>query len=138
MSSFSITVGKMAQEAVRQLHREEKAVVFSLFKSTILDTPVLTGRLRGNWAFGTTKEGRTSNALDKKGTVTIAAMRAGVASVQGFRKPVFLVNSLPYAWGIEFGGRSPEKAPLGMVRKNVIRIARLVNSRGARHLGASQ
>ena len=123
--SFSLQVGKWADAASRELQELQKAVILELFTSVILDTPVLEGRLRGNWLItsGDPAAG-TLNMEDPTGARTVRNVNDFVRRLDtGKDYSVFLTNNLPYAYRIEYDGWSHTKAPEGMVRKNFIRIS---------------
>ena len=144
--SFSLDVGKSVKGMEREMANESKAIVIALFRSVIKDTPVLEGRLRGNWiisadnpATGTVNVGATdtgSESKDRKdstrGPITSGAVNNVVnfAATVDFTKnfDIYLSNNLPYASFIEFGG-SKVKSPEGMVRKNLIRVGSLIAKR---------
>jgi hypothetical protein len=107
-----------------RLSRFKKGVLIKLFGSVIKDTPVLSGRLRGNWEFTNGAPGGsvTDSTTDPTGKV-VAGVNAQVTEKDGKH---FLTNSLPYVNRIEYEGHSSTKAPEGMVRKNLVRIERLI------------
>jgi hypothetical protein len=124
--SFSQQVGSFARNSKAELQRKRKGITIGLMNAVVLDTPVLSGRLRANWNLSEGEPDKsTSEEVDKTGTITCEKIVTGVNATDG-RKPVFLTNSLPYAFRIEFEGWSHTKAPEGMVRKNVARISSLV------------
>lgn len=47
--SFAVDVGKFSTGAVGKIERTRRGVFIKLAGTGIADTPVLTGRLRGNW-----------------------------------------------------------------------------------------
>lgn len=103
-------------------------------KDIIMDTPVDTGRLRGNWqvGIGQKTEGQLS-LFDQGGGVTVSRIYGKLIEIS-YDDVVVFYNNLPYAYPIEFG-HSVRKAPQGMVRKNVsnwgsrvARIARVVKN----------
>lgn len=111
-----------------------KIASMETMRDIIMDTPVDTGRLRGNWQMGIGQktEGQLS-VFDPNGGVTIARITTKLVQINKNDTIVFF-NNLPYAYPIEFG-HSVRKAPQGMVRKNVvnwgsrvIRIARVVKN----------
>jgi len=143
MSSFAVDVNKWAGKALKDFDRLRRAVIFELFSSVILDTPVLEGRLRGNWQVsssgapsGTVEFVKTSTGAESKSSKEIKNPR-GPVSISGVKaverlalegKPtvdqaVYMSNNLPYAYTIEYDGWSHTKAPEGMVIKNFIRIS---------------
>ena len=122
--SFSQQVGDWVAEATIDTQELMKATILELFTSVILDTPVLEGRLRGNWIIssGTPEEG-TFDVIDKDGSKATKKVEDHITKIDGDKDfSVFLANNLPYAYRIEYDGWSHTKAPEGMVRKNFIRI----------------
>ena len=122
--SFSMAVNKWTINVSGDIEKLRKAVMVELFSSVVLDTPVDTGRLRGNWIIssGAPNSGMVE-ILDKVGKITTAKIRDHVKKLPPEDQEVFLANNLPYAHRIEFDGWSHTKAPEGMVRKNFIRVS---------------
>ena len=131
--SFASDLQAYANKVGRTLDQTHRAVVIELFSSVIMDTPVLDGFLRGAWIMS---EGAPDfsqvKIADKTGKLTTAKVRtnAGPAGSN-----VFLTNSMPYAYRVEFEGWSHTKAPEGMMRKNVARIQGIVR-KAAQEAGA--
>tara|TARA_R110000772_G_scaffold171720_1_gene283610 strand:+ start:373 stop:759 length:387 start_codon:yes stop_codon:yes gene_type:complete len=123
--SFSLDVGKWAEKAGEDAAEANAAVLLSLFRGVIMDTPVLEGRLRGNWIATKSKPSTTTRKTpDPSGKATTArAMNFVDRQDLGEDFNIYLTNNLPYAHRIEYDGWSHTKAPAGMVRTNLIRIA---------------
>lgn len=104
----------------------QRAVGIKLFSAIIMDSPVLTGRLRGNWnASLDTPNKSTVGGEDKSGAGSIS--RVVSMAMAGDQDNVFILNnSMPYAYRIEYEGWSKVKAPEGMVNRNVIRFKRIL------------
>lgn len=85
-------------------------------QGVVMNTPVLTGRLRGNWQFGETAM-PTGNvgAVDMQGSATIIRIEGQSRGLKAGGS-CWVVNNLPYAYRIEYEGYSRTKAPQGMVR----------------------
>ena len=122
--NFEAGVRAWTSKAAGQFEKLRRAVIIELFSSVILDTPVDTGRLRGNWVISNgAPDSGTVEILDPSGSVSIASVSALAAGLPaGKDTKTFLTNSLPYAYEIEYEGAS-RKAPSGMVRKNMLRIS---------------
>lgn len=103
-----------------------QGVEIALFSAVIMDSPVDTGRLVGNWQ-ATTNNAATGTLEnnDPGRQETIGQMTAFVETLSGGRITYF-TNNLPYAVPIEYG-HSKGKAPQGMVRRNAARFQQLVN-----------
>lgn len=130
MKSFSAGVDAWAKKVAREIEELRKAVIIELFSSVILDTPVLTGRLRGNWIISSgTPNTSTVSVTDPSGATTVRNVETFARGLTVQQNQVFLANNLPYAYRIEYDGWSRTKAPEGMVRKNFIRISQNLKKR---------
>lgn len=128
--SFAAKMHGFAIKTTREVEAVKRVVAIKLFGAIIEDTPVLTGRLRGNWQ--TTIR---SPALDELPIRDGSAAMDDVAKVAGEAKgddTIIFRNNLPYAARIEFEGWSHTKAPQGMVRKNVLLFQQNVKNAIAR------
>lgn len=124
LSRFRLKVGRAHDDMIR-------GIELSLFSGVIMDSPVDTGRFRGNWqaSIGTPKSG-TLDTIDPTGQATSAAAQRFVATLKGGRL-TWLANNLPYAERLEYGWS--KQAPQGMVRKNVARLQRIVDEQVNRY-----
>lgn len=128
--SFETTVAKFATDALARHENLRRAVVVKLFSAVIMDTPVDTGRLRGNWRTSTGAiDSTVTEEKDPSGAKAIADVQKNLGNGTNKDVKVYLANSLPYAVVIEYEGHSKTKAPEGMVRKNVLRFQQMVNER---------
>lgn len=123
---FSFRIRDFSQAAIEGVERTRRAITISLFKAIIMDTPVDTGRLRGNWQTSIASPIASEiERYDKRGAQAVSeATEKAMESTGG--DTVFMRNNLPYAERIEYDGWSHTKAPEGMVRKNFARIRRIV------------
>lgn len=123
--SFSADLRRFGRKTKDSLDRTRRIVIIKLFSAVIKDTPVLSGRLRGNW--------QTTINSPATGVIGIRDEAAATAEVQRMAAQskgsdvVILRNNLPYAYRIEFDGWSKVKAPQGMMRRNVARFRRLLD-----------
>ena len=123
--SFSADLRRFSRKTKDSLDRTRRIVIIKLFSAVIKDTPVLSGRLRGNW--------QTTINSPATGVIGIRDEAAAIAEVQRMAAQskgsdaVILRNNLPYAYRIEFDGWSKVKAPQGMMRRNVVRFRRILN-----------
>lgn len=123
--SFSEGVNRWVVKVSGEVEELRKAVILELFSSVILDTPVLTGRLRGNWQIssGAPKSGEIE-ITDPTGATTVKKVEDFTSRLtEGKDQAVFLTNNLPYVYRIEYDSNRHTKAPEGMVRKNFVRIS---------------
>lgn len=121
--SFAADLRKFAERTKKSLDDTCRGVAIKWFSSTVLSTPVDTGRLRGNWLVS---QGSPITAelarFDKSGSIVQGEI---VQSVGGVGTVNYLVNNLPYAERIEFGWSN--QAPSGMVRVNFARIKAIIS-----------
>ena len=122
--SFAADLRKFAERTNKSLDDTCRGVAIKWFSSTVLATPVDTGRLRGNWLVS---QGSPITAelarFDKSGSIVQGEI---VQSVGGVGTVNYLVNNLPYAERIEYG-RWSKQAPFGMVRVNFARIKAIIS-----------
>ena len=120
MSNFALDISKFAKKAGLSSDEAVVAVCSKVTSLVIAKTPVLSGRLRGNWFASI--DNYSSEIKDKRRENQ--AKRDGLATAQKASGHIFtLTNNLPYAYDIEFLGKSHTKAPLGMVRTSMSEIA---------------
>jgi hypothetical protein len=121
--SFASDVAKFAQKAGKSVDETGRAIVLELFGSVIKDTPVDTGRARGNWQ--TTMNSPATTEIARDGAqLALNELSSELPSFVG-DKTIYLANNLPYIHRLEFDGWS-QQSPEGMVRKNVARIQSIV------------
>jgi len=121
--SFADDVQGFADKAGKSVDETMRAIALELFSSTIKDTPVDTGRARGNWQ--TTIGAPANGEVDRLGDgEAVKEVSATVADFSG-GKVIYLSNNLPYIYRLEYDGWS-DQAPGGMLRKNVARIQQIV------------
>ena len=134
MSSWERDMRRLKNLTEKKMTKVYRIAVMETTKDIIMDTPVDEGRLRGNWQAGVNDQPSGQlDLLDKTGMTTIGRITAIIAPLQYDQVLVFC-NNLPYAVPIEYG-HSREKAPQGMVRRNISnwnarvdRIARVVRN----------
>ena len=124
--SFSAQISQYSKGTRDKMDRIRRGVTLKLLGAVVMDTPVDTGRLRGNWRVS---EG--TPVLDAavrvvpSGAVVMNEINASVQASTG-DTAVYLTNNLPYAKRIEYDGWSHTKAPEGMVRRNLARFNQLI------------
>lgn len=124
--SFSAQISQYSKGTRDKIDRIRRGVTLKLLGAVVMDTPVDTGRLRGNWRVS---EGApvldAVDRVDPSGAVVMNEINAVVQASTG-DTAVCLTNNLPYAKRIEYDGWSHTKAPEGMVRRNVARFNQLI------------
>lgn len=123
--SFSDYVRRRTREVEGQAEELARGTFIALMTAVVRDTPVDTGRLRGNWQC--TINEPASGIVDRKGeSGPIGEIHATIKAPDVY----WLTNNLPYAHRIEFDGWSHTKAPAGMLRINVRRFKSILRRRG--------
>lgn len=117
--AFADDVRRFAVKAGDSSDKIVRAVTLSLFNGIIRDTPVDTGRARGNWQ--TTVGQPASGEIDRLGASTAIA-EVEAKTPPGAGQETYLANDLPYIEQLENG--SSKQSPEGMVRRNMDRIQR--------------
>lgn len=117
--AFADDVRRFSAQSNEAADRIVRAVTLSLFNGIIRDTPVDTGRARGNW--------QTTVGIPAKGEIERDGAEAAIAEVEANTPPgagqmTYLANDLPYIEALEEG--TSKQAPSGMVRRNMDRIER--------------
>ena len=124
--SFSAQISQYSKGTRDKIDRIRRGVTLKLLGAVVMDTPVDTGRLRGNWLVS---EGTpvldAADRVDPSGAVVMTEITAAVQASTG-DAAVYLTNNLPYAKRIEYDGWSHTKAPEGMVRRNLARFNQLI------------
>jgi len=120
--SFASDVEAYAKKAGASLDETSRAIVLELFGSVIKDTPVDTGRAKGNWQ--TTIGAPASGTVDRLGESEALADVSQQTASFGAGKVIFLTNNLVYINRLELGWS--DQAPSGFLRKNVARIQQIV------------
>lgn len=122
--SFSQQIAQFGVQAAGRIENVRKGVIIKLFSAVILDTPVDTGRARANWQVSENAPIKNeTGTTDKSGRAPIAAVEAAAKNSNG-DVSIYLSNNVPYIGRLEDG--YSRKAPEGMVKRNVIRFARLI------------
>lgn len=92
-----------------------RGTLLSFTRRVIRDTPVDTGRLRGNWQ--TTLNVPTSQQLGVRAMNQAISEATGVVNRLQIGNIFWLQNNLPYAAFVENG--TNKMPPAGMLRKNL-------------------
>lgn len=121
---FAADLRRFADKTKMEIPELRRAVTLKLISAVVMDTPVLSGRLRGEWqtTLGAPAKGQNGR-VDPDGHLVLAEAEEKVTGQDG---SVWFTNNMPYALRIEYDGWSHTKAPGGMVRRNVARFQRLL------------
>lgn len=113
---------KLAKKLVANASEKTiRGTAIDLFRAIIVDTPVITGRLRGNWQ-ASIAQPITSELLveDKQGSQTISNA-TNVANKFKITDVLYLTNNVEYAEKIERGVPTGQR-PRGMVAINTAKF----------------
>ena len=125
--SITLDLSKFANLSEDKLKAVVSKTAIDLGQAVIADTPVDSGRLKGNWMPAVNGyDNSTTEATDKGGDSTSARVEAKFSWYK-VGDTLTMSNNLPYAYPIEFLGHSKIKAPRGMVRINVLKFQKFVN-----------
>lgn len=130
--SFSDDIKRFAAKTTKAHDEIARGTTIALFNAVIQDTPVLDGRLRGDWQTSVGQPATEENGrVDTVGSASMAEVTANTP--QGAGQETYLTNNMPYAYKIEYEGWSKIKAPQGMVRRNVDRFQRLIDEQARKN-----
>lgn len=118
--SFSQDLDKATLNLAGYAEEMVRGTLFSLASRIIKESPVDTGRFRGNWqsSLNTPKQGKLQR-LDRSGSGAINDMSKIVLGLN-MGQTFYLTNNLPYARRLEYG--YSKQAPSGFLRINVMRV----------------
>ena len=119
-TSFSADISKFITHAGSNIDMAVRQTVVLASQGVVMNTPVLTGRLRANWQFGQLVPTGEVVSEDTPGAATIAKIAGQVTSLKAGGE-CWIVNNMPYAGEIEYG-HSSVKAPQGMVRITLLNL----------------
>lgn len=136
-ADLDAVLNELGVKAIAKANKGVKASAVELFRRVIKETPVDTGRARGNWftTFGSPSNKTAGNRLPENPAIKMRSFDLIK------RRNWYLTNNLPYIHALEYGeypnppkkgtytkGKGYEKrsrggyskqAPNGMVRKNL-------------------
>lgn len=125
-NTFQADLRKFGKKAMDNADKIRRASALELFQLIIFDTPVDSGRLRGNWQ--TTINRGASGSIDRLDVNGDSTVLEAMANLGGMLDTVFFVNNLPYAEKIELDGGINERGK-GMVRKHIAMWNRIVEAK---------
>ena len=121
MMDFAGQIKTFSTKAIAKSEKAFKNTCIGLSVAIQKDTPVDTGRLRGNWQPSVnTPATSTLMDTDSSGSKVMQKIQDTGQRIK-LGNTYFFTNNLIYAPRIEFDGHSSQKAPQGMVRVNVTR-----------------
>lgn len=124
--SFSADLTRFLDHFGGNMDKTLRYTVVLASQGVIMNTPVDTGRLRGNWQFGKAFPSGEVSGVDTSGAAAIARIAGQVTELKAGGE-CWIVNNLPYAGKIEYG-HSRVKAPQGMVRITLANLPAAIES----------
>lgn len=126
MAEFDVDISRFIRKTGVAVETALRKIVLDISTSVIMDTPVDTGRARGNWVVGVdTINWDATNSPDPSGSDTLRRVSNTVSAIEWKRdRSVYLTNTLAYILPLEYGHSG--QAPQGMVRKNLSRFQTIV------------
>ena len=117
--SFNSELNDFTKKAGKNAEKIFRGTTISLFGRIIKRTPVLTGRLKGNWQIDVNKPPTGIVSIDDNTPISQSSSVSIAKVITGVGKPslddtIYMVNNLPYAQLVENGNYSTQ-APAGMV-----------------------
>lgn len=98
-----------------------RGTAISLFSAIIMDTPVITGRLRGNWQASLAKPITTATPFTDQGGSQTVSSASAVANSFKIDNVLYLTNNVEYAERVERGYPNGQR-PKGMVAVNTAKF----------------
>lgn len=113
LSTFQSSLNNFGKDVYEEHGRVLKRMSRSIVTDVIMNTPVDSGRARGNWQLGVNSvpEGETGR-LDKDGNVTLNECLSNLSKSRAGDK-ITITNNVPYIEALENGHSN--QAPAGMV-----------------------
>ncbi|MCG6540174.1 HK97 gp10 family phage protein [Pseudomonas sp. KSR10] len=122
--SFSEDIRRFNEKAVSAHNKITRLATLELFRGVILATPVKHGRARGGWTTSVGAPAASPERLDPSGSAAVSEVAE--KTPDGAGQVTYLSNNLPYIIALEEG--SSKQAPEGMVKRNMDRVERMVDT----------
>ena len=126
--SFTSDLRAFSQAAINNTEQVYRGSAFGIIRQIIRRTPVVTGRLRGNWQSDINSP--ATGTTNRLGASVSTSEALSVCSRADLSDSIYFTNNLPYAVKVEKG--SSTQAPRGMVKVTVLEFVRTVNQQASR------
>lgn len=120
--SFESDWQKVSEKLDRVLSQGIRATLFEVGTAIIKETPVDTGRARGNWQSSVNSAAGSEISRTSQGAAIAELSQEANAAIGNV---FFFTNNVPYIRRLEYGYWS-KQAPEGMVRRNLQNFNRLL------------
>lgn len=104
-----------------------KNVLTAISNRLIFKSPVDKGRFINNWMVGNGAIDTTTNENTTEKNAAILKNSLEINSIKINGQTIYITNSLPYAYRLEYEGWSKVKAPAGMVRVTLAELNSITN-----------
>ncbi|HAG77598.1 MAG TPA: hypothetical protein DCO74_02435 [Pseudomonas sp.] len=122
--AFSDDIRRFTTKTTEAHNKIARVATLELFSGVIKATPVKHGRARGGWTTSVGAPAASPERLDPSGSSAVSEVVE--KTPEGAGQVTYLSNDLPYIMALEEG--SSTQAPEGMVRKNMDRVQRMVET----------
>jgi hypothetical protein len=130
-TAFRQQIGKFVKLVERNSEQAARVAGANLLRSVVLDSPVDSGRFRGNWGIQFEASPEQQVTVDKGG---IATIQRGINRLKYFKlgmPRIYILNHLPYSIELEYGHSKQAPSPPGIVRLAVQRFDSLMRRAAA-------
>lgn len=104
-----------------------KKLLVELSNRVIMKSPVDKGQFINNWMVGNGAIDTTTNENTTEKNAAILKNSLEINSLKINGQTIYITNSLPYAYRLEYEGWSKVKAPAGMVRVTLAELNSITN-----------
>lgn len=132
MSKFDKDLAKATKKIEKALEQTVRGASIEMFGEIVRRTPVITGRLRGNWQAQT--KSPDLSTVDTVGETEGSIISREASTVNSFKlsdETLWFSNNLAYAEAMETG--SSVQRPSGFMRVTVKQFQSLIEKRARKH-----
>lgn len=122
----AVDLSRLVAKANGNIDTAVRQTVVLAAQGVVMNSPVLTGRLRSSWGFGVNQPSSgPTDTTDKAGGATLTKIARAVQGQEAGPK-FYITTALPYARRIEYEGWSKSKSPQGMVRITIANLSEAI------------
>lgn len=104
-----------------------KELLVEISDRLVMKSPVDKGRFINNWMVGNGAIDTTTNENTTEKNAAILKNSLEINSIKINGQTIYITNSLPYAYRLEYEGWSKVKTPAGMVRVTLAELNSITN-----------
>lgn len=121
---FRANIAKRVEQAKAKQELFYKRLSLEIYRRIVLKSPVDKGRFVNNWNVSyRAANTSTTEATDPSRQQSLSKGSAAVMAMHVDGGMIYITNSLPYAYRLEYEGWSKVKAPAGMVRVTLAELS---------------